>query len=156
VSTTPAPELSAAGSLMECINSDGEDPNMTTVQEPQEAYAHILHEAEVDGGWSGQLRIVVGRGTSDQELVFVDSDLLGPRRVILTAQEALAFAEALEAAAAEVIPPYPWDLRAFQTTFGYPAPREHTRTAADLLRHVRALSDAHEAECLSAVESTLK
>jgi hypothetical protein len=128
---------------------------MSTTHLPEQ-YTNIAHEAGVDGGWSGHLRIVVGKGLGPEELVFVDSDLLGARRLVLTVTEALAVAEALEAAAAEVIPPYPWELRAFQSTFGYPAPREHTRTTADLKRHVRALSDAHEAECLSAVESTPK
>lgn len=48
----------------------------------REAYTNIVHEAEVDGGWSGQLRIVVGNnGRGAQDLVFIDSDLLGPRRL---------------------------------------------------------------------------
>lgn len=112
---------------------------------PRETYTNIVHEAEVDGGWSGQLRIVVGKGTSDQQLVFVDSDLLGARRLVLTVQEALAVAEALQAAAAEVIPPAVWDLEAFQGTFGYPAPAKHSRTLADFKRHVHKLSDQHQA-----------
>jgi hypothetical protein len=63
-----------------------------------ETNTNIVHETEVDGGWSGQLRIVRGRGNSDQELVFVDSDLLGPMRLVLTPQQAVDFAEAVHSA----------------------------------------------------------
>jgi hypothetical protein len=62
---------------------------------PPEHYTNVVHEAEVDGGWSGQLRIVRGRGINDQELVFVDSDLLGSMRLVLTPQQAADFAEAV-------------------------------------------------------------
>ncbi len=58
----------------------------------RETYTNVVREAEVDGGWSGQLRVVVGKGISDEELVFVDSDLLGPRRLVFTPQEAEATA----------------------------------------------------------------
>lgn len=61
----------------------------------RETYRNVLHEAEVDGGWSGQLRIVLGNGISDEELVFVDSDLLGPRRLVLTPEEAAETGSAL-------------------------------------------------------------
>ncbi len=111
----------------------------------RETYTNIVHQAEVDGGWSGQLRIVVGKGLNDQELVFVDSDLLGPRRLVLTPQQTIEVATRLAAAAAEVVPPDTWDLEAFQSTFGYPPPAEHARTLAGLKRHVRELSDRHRA-----------
>lgn len=67
---------------------------MTTSSTRQE-YAHVVHEATVDGGWSGKLRIVRGRGINDQDLVFVDSDLLGTMRLLLTPQEAADVAEVL-------------------------------------------------------------
>lgn len=113
---------------------------------PVETYTNIVHEAEVDGGWSGQLRIVVGTGTSDQELVFVDSDLLGPRRLVLTAPETLAFSEALQAAAAEVVPPYLWDREAFPERVRATGAGHHSRTLADLNRHIRALSGWRQRE----------
>jgi hypothetical protein len=112
-----------------------------------ERYTHVIHEAEVGGGWSGQLRIVVGNnGQGAQDLVFVDSDLLGPRRLVLTAEEAVDVATQLAAAAGEVLPPASSDFRAFESVFGYPAPAEHSKTLADLSRHIRELSDQHEAE----------
>lgn len=61
----------------------------------RETYTAVVHEADVDGGWSGQLRIVLGKGISDEELVFVDSDLLGPRRLVLTPQQAGTTAAAM-------------------------------------------------------------
>jgi hypothetical protein len=60
---------------------------------PPETYTNVLAEADVDGGWSGQLRVVRATGINGQELVFVDSDLLGASRLILTPQEAVDFAE---------------------------------------------------------------
>ena len=39
---------------------------------PPEHYTNVVHEASVDGGWSGQLRIVVGNGISNEPLVFVE------------------------------------------------------------------------------------
>lgn len=66
-----------------------------------EIYTRIVHETEVDGGWSGRLRVVVGNnGLGAQDLVFVDSDLLGPRRLVLTTAEAAAVGEALSVASA--------------------------------------------------------
>ena len=113
-----------------------------------ETYTNIVHETDVDGGWSGQLRIVVGTNNDSQTepLVFVDSDLLGPRRLVLTAEQAVELATQLAAGAGEVLPPAIWDFKAFESTFGYPAPTEHSRTVGDLKRHTRALSDQHEAE----------
>jgi hypothetical protein len=68
-----------------------------------DTYNNILHEATVDGGCSGQLRIVVGTNRADHDpLVFVDSDLLGPRRLVLTPREAAAVAAALSTASATV------------------------------------------------------
>ena len=130
-----------------------------TTSPTREKYTSIVRETEVDGGWSGQLRIVVGNnGQGAQDLVFIDSDLLGPRRLVLTAEEAVDVATQLAAAAGEVLPPASSDFRAFERVFGYPAPAEQSKTLADLSRHIRELSDQHEAErrAMSAVESTLK
>src|SRR5689334_15049705 len=68
---------------------------MSTSSQRDDGYTNVVHEVEVDGGWSGKLRIVRGRNYNGQDLVFVDSDLLGPRRLILTPQEAADFAEAV-------------------------------------------------------------
>jgi hypothetical protein len=111
-----------------------------------DTYKRITHEAEVDGGWSGQLRVLVASSNSDEQLVFVDSDLLGPRRLMLTANEAVALSEALSSAADELIPPHSYDFESFYSVFRQPAPAEHTRTRADLKRHVKALSDQRAAE----------
>lgn len=61
----------------------------------RESYTNVVHEADVDGGWSGQLRVVRATGINGIEMVFVDSNLLGPRRLVLTPQEAADFAEAV-------------------------------------------------------------
>jgi hypothetical protein len=79
-------------------SSGTQEARMSTTDSPPETYKNVVHEAELDGGWSGQLRILVASSNSDEQLVFVDSDLLGPRRLVLTAQQALATAEALMSA----------------------------------------------------------
>lgn len=113
----------------------------TSSQHP--TYPHLLHQAKVDGGYSGELTISVARGGADEAgpLVFVDSDVLGPRRLMLAPQEAIRTAEAFLASAAEVIPPYPWDIAAFQSVFGFAPPAQHAATLADLNRYARKLSD---------------
>lgn len=63
---------------------------------PAETYTNIVHEAAVDGGWSGQLRIVRATGVNGQELVFVDSELLGSMRLALTREQAADVAEAIQ------------------------------------------------------------
>lgn len=119
---------------------------MSTTDSPPETYKNVVHEAEVDGGWSGQLRVLVASSNSDEQLVFVDSDLLGPRRLMLTANEAAALSEALSLASDELIPPYSYDFESFYSVFRQPAPAEHTHTRADLKRHVKALSDQRASE----------
>ncbi len=90
----------------------------------RENYTNILHETEVDGGWSGQLRIVVGKGQSDEVLVFVDSDLLGSRRLVLTPDEAGAVGPALTKAS----------IKATRADMGDPtAPKVRHRWEVDVL-----------------------
>jgi hypothetical protein len=69
---------------------------MSTRTPPPDSYTNVIHEFALDGGWSGQLRIVVGTNRVDQDtLVFVDSELLGARRLVLTPEEASAVGAAL-------------------------------------------------------------
>lgn len=63
------------------------------------SYTDVVHETKTDGGWSGVIRVIVGKGINHQELVFVDSDLLGPRRLVLTREQAAQVAAALTSAA---------------------------------------------------------
>ena len=66
-----------------------------TTSSTYENHTNIVHETTVDGGWSGQLRIVRATGKNGQELVFIHSDLLGNLRLVLTPQQAADVAEAV-------------------------------------------------------------
>lgn len=84
---------------------------------PSQPYRNVVHEGAVDGGWSGHLRVLVATSNSDEQLVFVDSDLLGPRRLVLTTLEALNVAQALLSAAQ-------FTLKSEVAPAGVPAPIE--------------------------------
>lgn len=88
-----------------------------STKDPPQTYKNVVHEAAVDGGCSGQLRVLVATSNSDERLVFVDSDLLGPRRLVLTALQALATAHALMSAAQ-------FTLKSEVAPAGVPAPIE--------------------------------
>jgi hypothetical protein len=133
---------------------------------PPENYTNVVHESEVDGGWSGQLRIVRGRGINDQELVFVDSDLLGSMRLVLTREQAVDFAEAVHNASGMASSSYTAQfmaetVRTSLTRKGISPSRAAASTGIPRRRLGKLLAGeipmtTDELKALSAVESTLK
>jgi hypothetical protein len=104
---------------------------------------HVKYTATVDGGYAGKLTISMSKPPGQTAMFFIESDLVDAK-LILTPEHTEALGEALLAASEEALPPKPWALQAFPVTFRRPVPRMHSKTAADLKRHVRALSDKHE------------
>jgi predicted XRE-type DNA-binding protein len=133
---------------------------------PRERYTNVVHEAEIDGGWSGHLRIVRGRGNNDQELVFVDSDLLGPMRLVLTREQAADFAEAVHNASGLQTSTYGAQflaetVRQSLTRKGISPTRAAAATGIPRRRLSKLMAGeipmtTDELKALSAVESTLK
>ncbi|MEP6814123.1 MAG: hypothetical protein ABI873_01085 [Marmoricola sp.] len=65
--------------------------------------------------------------------------------MVLTPEQAVDLAEGLVASADEILPPKAWDLHAFEVVFGHKVEPQNARTAADLARHAKALSDERQA-----------